>query len=417
MDRIDVAFRGDGGGVAELTWGQLAMYQAMRREDSWLPMGGRRPVPLGTTVADVAEELRYTLGRYQSFRTRLRFTGDGPPSQDVAQGGVARLDVVEAGADDPETVAAGIEHDYRSAEPDLEADWPMRMAVVCRDGVPRRLVAIMPHLVTDGIGAAVMVDEVTRRVAEPVAGLQPLDLVEWQRSPAGQRQNAGALRHWERHAPSLDPFSGSRPEEHTPQRYRKCLFTSPALASALPVVAARIGVDPAAVLLTAFMTVLGRLTGESTVAVRQVVSNRFRSGLSDVVSPITQLGLCVAEVSGGFDDALAKVGRAALPAHKHAYYNPLRLPDIRTACFNDRRATARAEAAAGPAGTMPSASTLVWTDPPVGPTEPLFVHVDDAPGALLLTIDVDTAALSPADAEECARGIEAAVLGALHIVD
>jgi len=407
VDRIDVAFRGDGSGHAELTWGQHAMHQAMRREESWLPMGGRQPVRPGTTVGDVAEDLRYTIGRYQSCRTRLRFTGDGPPTQEVAGEGVATLDVVEAG-DEPERVAAEVERQYRETAPDLEADWPVRMAVICRDGTPSHLVAIMPHLVTDGIGAAVMVDEVNRRAAEPVAGLQPLDLVEWQQSASGRRQHTGALRHWERHAPSLDPFPGGTIEQKTLLRYRKCLFTSPALAAAVPVVAARTGVDPATVLLTAFMTVLGRLTGDATVAVRQVVSNRFRSGLSDVVSPITQLGLCVADVSGGFDETLASIGRAGLAAQKYAYYNPLLLPEVRTACFNDRRTAARAASAPAVTGT----GSFTWTDPPVGPTEPLFVHVDDAPGALLLTIDVDTAALTPADAESCARGIEDVIVRA-----
>ncbi|UWP86344.1 condensation domain-containing protein [Dactylosporangium fulvum] len=408
MDRIDVAFRGAGAGTAELTWGQRAMYQAMLRERSWLPMGGRRPVPPGTTVADVAEELRYTMGRYQSFRTRLRFRPGAPPAQEVADHGTARLDVVEAGAEDPEAVAAAVERGYRAAEPDLEAEWPMRMAVVCRDGTPSRLVAVIPHLVTDGIGAAVMVDEVTRRVAEPVAGLQPLDLVAWQHSPAGQRQHAAALRHWERHGGVPDLSSGVAPPEGGHGRYRRGLFSSPALAQALPLVSARVGADPATVLLAAYMIALGRVTASATVAVRVVVSNRFRAGLSDVVSPITQLGLCVADVSGGFGTAVAAVGRASLAAQKYAYYDPFAVDGTaRTACFNDRRTVRQSVA-----GATGRTGEFRWTDPPVGPTEPLFVHVDDAPGALLLTVDVDTAALSAGDAEACARDIEAAVVGA-----
>lgn len=400
--RVEVPFDGDGAGEAELTWGQRAMYQAMQREHSWLPMGGHRPVAEGTTIADVAAEMRYTVQRYQSFRTRLVPRPGGPPAQSVSAAGVTHLDVVDAGGDDPVAVAAAVERAYRAAEPDLARDWPMRMAVVCRDGAPARLVAIMPHLVTDGIGAAVMVDEVTRRVAGPVAGLRPLELVAWQASPAGARQHAGALRHWERHAPDLEPFTS---EPLASQRYRSCRLESPLLAAHLPAAAARTGIDSSTVLLAAYLTALGRLTGRGTVAVRQVVSNRFRAGLSEVVSPITQLGLCVAEVSGPFDEVVRRVAGAALPARKYAYYDPFAIPAPPTPCFNHRRATAAAAFGVERSGP----GTTTWAAPPPGPTEPLFLHADDVPGAVRLILDVDTACFSPADVETVARTIETLV--------
>ncbi|WP_238018082.1 condensation domain-containing protein [Dactylosporangium sp. AC04546] len=390
MDRIDVHFRGAGAGTAELTWGQRAMWQAMERERSWLPMGGRRPVPPGTTLDDVAAELRYTMGRYQSFRTRLR---SRPGLQIVADRGSARLDVVDAGDDDPEMIAAAVERDLRASSPDLEAEFPMRMAVVLSSGTPSRLVAIMPHIVTDGIGAAIMVDEVTRRAAAPPEGLQPLDLAAWQASPAGERQHAAARRHWERPTALLSSFGALVGPS------RQGIFVSPALAAALPAVSATAGVDSATVLLAAYMTVLGRMTDSATVAVRQVVSNRFRGGLAGVVSPITQLGLCVADVSGSFDDALAAVARASLPAQKHAYYDPFLVGGAaRTACLNDRRSVR-----AVVAGASWEPGTFTWAEPPVGPTEPLFVHVDDEPGALRLTVDVSVPSF---DAEACVRDIE-----------
>ncbi|MET7400515.1 condensation domain-containing protein [Dactylosporangium sp. NPDC005572] len=396
---MDVPFHGAGAGTAELTWGQRAMWQAMERERSWLPMGGRRPVPPGTTLDDVAAELRYTMDRYQSFRTRLRSRPGAAPLQVVADRGSARLDVVDAGDDDPEMIAAAVERDLRASSPDLEAEFPMRMAVVLSRGTPSRLVAIMPHIVTDGIGAAIMVDEVTRRAASPPEGLQPLDLAAWQASAAGERQHAAARRHWERHGDLLAPFGALVGPS------RKGIFVSPALAAALPAVSAVAGVDSATVLLAAYMTVLGRTTDSATIAVRQVVSNRFRGGLAGVVSPITQLGLCVADVSGSFDDALAAVARASLPAQKHAYYDPFLVGGAaRTACLNDRRSVR---------AVVPGASwepgTFTWAEPPVGPTEPLFVHVDDEPGALRLTVDVSVPSL---DAEACVRDIETLLVSA-----
>ncbi|MEV6927801.1 condensation domain-containing protein [Dactylosporangium sp. NPDC051485] len=405
VTHVDVPFAGTGSGQAELTWGQRAMYQAMLREHSWMPMGGHRAVAGGTTVAAVAAELRYTMERYQAFRTRLRPRGEGPPAQVVADAGVARLDVVEAGGADPAEVAVAVERSYREAEPDLARDWPVRMAVICRGGVPAWLVAIMPHLVTDGLGAAVMVDEVTRRVAGPVAGLTPLEIVDWQASPAGVRQHAGALRHWERHAAGLDAHG---PRVVDGPRYRKCVLESPRLAARLPHAAARTGVDESTVLLAAYLTAIGRVAGRGTVAARQVVSNRFRSGLSGVVSPITQLGLCAADVSGGFDAAVAAVARAALPARKHAYYDPFALDAPPTPCFNDRRSTAAT--AFGDAFGTGRPGTVAWSDPPPGPTEPLFLHVDHVQEqrfrAVRLMLDADTACFAPDEVEAIARTIE-----------
>ncbi len=408
MDRIDVAFRGEGSGIAELTWGQQSMLLTMDRERSWLPMGGHQPVAPGATVDAVVDELRYSLERYQSFRTRLRH--DGGTLQEVHAGGTLTVEVYDAG-DDPVAFAAEVEHAYRVAEPDLAADWPLRAAVICRDGRPERLVAIMPHLVTDATGAGVMVAEATARVATPVTGPQPLELAAWQRSPSGVRQSAAAVRHWERHLPSVAVLSPSlRPE---PQRFPKARFISPAMAAAAPAVAARTGVDPATILSTAFMMAVGRVTGTDQVAVRHLVGNRFRAGLAEVVSPIAQLGLCVADVAVPLDEALGRVARASLAAHKHAYYNPLELAALlagsdtdvtRTVCYNDRRAQrVPAPEAAGGEGVFE------WVGASTGPTEPLFLHIDDEPGALVLTVDIDTAFLSRADAETVVRTMESII--------
>ncbi|WP_327003924.1 condensation domain-containing protein [Dactylosporangium sp. NBC_01737] len=409
MDRIDVAFRGEGSGVAELTWGQQSMLLTMDRERSWLPMGGHQPVAPGATLADVVDELRYSQERYQSFRTRLLH--DGRPMQQVHAAGTVTVEVYET-SDDPVAFAAEVEHAYRTAQPDLTADWPLRAAVICRDGRPERLVAIMPHLVTDATGAGVMVAEATARVATPVTGPQPLELTAWQRSPAGERCSTAAVRHWERHLPSVTVLSPTlRPD---PQQFPKARFTSPAMASAAPAVAARTGVDPATILSTAFMMAVGQVTGTVQVAVRHLVGNRFRAGLAEVVSPLAQLGLCVADVAVPLDEALGRVARASLAAHKHAYYNPLQLADLlartdtdttRTVCYNDRR-TSRAAAPDTPAGD----GLFEWVGASTGPTEPLFLHIDDEPGALVLTIDVDTAFLSRTDAEAIARTMESIIV-------
>jgi len=106
-ERITVAFAGGGGGVEELSWGQRDIWLVMVRQKFWLPIGGWKRLPEGTTVQDVAEELRYLMSRYQSMRTRLRFDDDGRPSQVVFSAGEIGLDVIDIGDEDDPDVFAG----------------------------------------------------------------------------------------------------------------------------------------------------------------------------------------------------------------------------------------------------------------------------------------------------------------------
>jgi Condensation domain len=194
VQRLPVAFAGVGEGDEELSWGQREIWQALVEQETWMPIGGTQPVPPGYTVQDAVERLRYLMSRYQSMRTRLRFTGDGTPRQVVHAAGEIVLEVVDAGDADPHEVALATQRRYERTGYDFVAEWPVRMAVVRRDGTPTHLVAIMSHLVMDGGGAAVMLAEGERNETAPVNGMQALEQVQWQRSPAGQRQSGAALR-------------------------------------------------------------------------------------------------------------------------------------------------------------------------------------------------------------------------------
>src|SRR5688572_14915291 len=123
-DRIVVPFEGEGSGVGELSWGQYEIWSAMVRLKSWMPLGGIKPLPAGTTVAEIAEELRYLMSRYQSMRTRLRFDAEGRPSQVVSSSGKITLEVYDAGDNDPEKVAVALAERYQETPLDIATEWP-----------------------------------------------------------------------------------------------------------------------------------------------------------------------------------------------------------------------------------------------------------------------------------------------------
>lgn len=427
-DRVVVGFGGDGAGAAELSWGQMDIWQAMVRQESWLPNGVWLPLPAGTTVEELAGRLRYVMSRYPTARTRLSFALDGTPRQVVSAAGEIALEVVDAGDGDPEQVADALRLRYQHTAYDFTADWPIRMGAVRKHGALTHLVIVMCHLVADGAGALVLFEELDARSAAPVPAAQPLEQARWQSSPAGRKQNTAALRHWESVLRAMPPRQFPDSTDPRQPRHWRGEFVSYALGPALAAVRARTGAAAAPALLGLFAVALARVTGINPVAVRPMVHNRFRPGLDRVVCMLAQYGVCLLDVAGvSLAEAVDRAQRASLTSYKNAYYNPVELEglvrrvvaerggELELPCyFNDRTVLAKPDASA-PAVPLREAvaqGTFRWTTRQDTPFEPLIVHVDDVPGAVQATMFMDTHVISPADGEALLRGLEAAAVEA-----
>lgn len=435
-ERVMVRFRGEGSGTAELSWGQQEIWSAMQRQRSSLPIGAVIPLPAGTTVDDVADQLRFQLGRCPTLRTRLRFDPDGP-MQVVADSGEVPLEIVEADpATDPAEVADSIWERYAATAFDYASDWPIRTAVIRHRGALTHQATVMCHLVTDAAGATAMLDELAARdpatgaaVGQPATATPPLDQVQWQRSRAGQRVTAAALRRWEELLRAVPPrrFGGSGDPRQP--RYWEGTLHSVAMRMALEGIARRTNVDTSPVLLTVFAIALARLTGVNPSVIQVVVSNRFRPGLARSVSPVNQTGLFVLDVAGrSVDEAVQDARRRALAAYKYAYYDPRRMDDLIArigrergeeldlACyFNDRRSARRIEGDAPAPRRLRAAlreSTFQWVNRQDDPFERLFLHADDLADRIALTVCADTHHLSPAEVEGCLRDMEEVAVAA-----
>ncbi|MBS2547217.1 hypothetical protein KGQ19_10060 [Catenulispora sp. NL8] len=445
--RIRVTFAGADSGRAALTWGQRDIWVTMIRQRNWLPQGGRRPLAPGTRVEDVAAELAYLHSRYQSMRTRLVFDGVHDGAVEDAPGGKVRQSVASAGetfldvydtppGQDPDALAARVEAVYRRRPYDLRAEWPIRMAVVRSGGVCRHLVVIMHHLALDAGGAAVMIREVAAGEDREPAGMQPLEQARWQASEAGLRHEDRTLRYF---AKSLERLAAGPPPALRPGprrlRHWSGRLVSPALAAAVATIAARRAVEESVVLTTATAIAFARLADTDRVLIRPRVGNRFRSALADVVCFAAQSGLLVLELGDtGFDEALDRARGASLAAVKNAYFDPEALaamldrfavdhgrgPEV-AMYFNDRHAaesgvdyaTTAAPSPRGPQRTRGgSTSAFGWLDRRPDPAEPLSVTIDDADGALAVSVHFDTRAIAPEVAEELTWGVEQAALEA-----
>ncbi|MHA6757204.1 condensation domain-containing protein [Streptacidiphilus sp. PAMC 29251] len=334
-------------------------------------------------MADIAEELRYLMDRFPSMRTLIRTDAHQWPTQELFEHGTTHLEVYEAEAHtDPGQLAAAIEEHWRQTPFDYAHEWPVRMAVVCRDGLTVHLVTIMSHLVTDAAGAELMLSQVKVRDSAPATGLQQLEQARWQASAAGQRQNAMALRYWEKVLRSVPAQRFPASKDPRAPRFWSCALDSKALHAALPVIAARTGADTRTVLVALFAICVHRITALNPVLVRPVVGNRFRPGLGDVVCTIAQSGALMVDLSdtagtkGGaepgerertVDQAVEQVRRTTLALFKHAYFHPQALEaligtlsrergeQIQTAVFfNDRSSHL-----AAPDHVAPAAGELV----------------------------------------------------------
>lgn len=435
-ERMAVAFAGEGSGVDEMSWGQWGIWLSMLSHESWMPLGGTKPLDPGTTQQDVADELRYLMARFPSMRTRLRFDAAGRPTQELFAAGEITLEIYEtpSGHDGmgPAELAAAVEALYRETPFDFAADWPVRMAVIRHGGAPTHMVAIMCHLVTDGIGALVMLREVAARETAPVTGMQQLDQARWQRSPAGLRQNAATLFFWERFLRSIAPRRLPESADRREPRHWSAEFHTPALRHAAGMIAERTRAGSSAVLMALFATSLARITGVNPVVIRPVVHNRFRPGLAGVVCQVAQSGICSVDAAGAtVDEVVGRAKRATTIAYKNAYYDPEQHaalveriaseqgPDFDIACFfNDRRADVP-EAAATAEVMMPdllrraqSESTFAWTQKKDNPYERMFVHIDEDATGIMVTVCADTHYFSPAHIEALARTMEAVAVEA-----
>jgi hypothetical protein len=431
-ERVVVAFEGEGSGTGELAWGQQEAWMTVRRLRSWMPLGGIKQLPPGTTIEDIAGELRYSLNRYQVLRTKLLLDDLDRPRQVVHATGEYMLEVVDAGEAGADTTASELHRRYVDTDLDFATEWPIRMGIVRRHGKLTHMVVLISHFATDAHGAQVMRREVAARVDTPVAGMQPLEQMRWQQSATGRRQNEAALRHCESILRTIAPRRYPECHDVQDKPVWSADFTSPAMRLAVAALADRTKVDADALLLATFAIALNRVTGINPVVVRPLVGNRFRPGLADVMCSASQAGLCVLDVAEvPFDEALTRVRRATIAAYKYAYHDPTDLVglhrrvsqergvEIDIACFfNNRRGGSKPVPEVRPQmieEALPH-SVMRWTPTDSEPLRRMFGRVEnDTADAMRLSLFLDTHLMSLADGEACLRGMETVAVEAAQI--
>ncbi|HEX3649084.1 MAG TPA: condensation domain-containing protein [Pseudonocardiaceae bacterium] len=431
--QILVSFSGPGSGTDDLSWGQRVIWRSVSYTGESEYLGGVVRLPDGHSLDDMVECLRFVMSRHQSLRTRLVFDSGGEPRQVVFESGEIPLEIVEVGDADPEAVASEVQKRYESTNFDYEYEWPLRMAAICRTGLPTHSVAVYNHMAIDAHGLNVlMADLLTMFTGDvrPVTAMQPLEQAAQQRTAAAHRQSEAALRHWERVLRRAAPRRFAESTDRREPRYWRLDYHSTAADLAMRVIAARTGTDTSPVLLAAYAVALARTAGSNPVVLQLAVSNRFRPRFGDSVSPLAQASPCMIDVADAtFDEAVARAVQAAMSTYLNAYYDPLgrvalvervsteRGAPIELGCyFNDRRDADRTST--GPRPTPDQAEAALsrsrshWGPPTDVDQPPLYLNVSDSDDGIEFGMIADTHQVSPSDMEAIMRTLEAVVVDA-----
>jgi hypothetical protein len=417
---ILVPFRGDGEGVDELTWGQVALWHGMSISGRSNTMAGVAALPPGTTVEDMADLLRFIVSRHQALRTRLRFRPDNPrPLQVCVTSGEVPLEVVDAGDDDPAEVAERVKGRYQSTNFDYEHEFPVRLAVIRRDGRVTHLVGVYLHLMLDAGGLAALMADITARepvtgvAAGPVTAVQPLEQARRQRTAGALRHSVAAMVFQEKVLRTMLPNQFGEPR-YADRGMRMIRYRSPAAALAIRRIAGQQNATTSSALLAVFAVALARHTGQGSITSMVMVSNRFRPGFTDSVSPVAQLSpfqIDVAAVS--LRDAVDRARTSVFNTYKNAYFDPYeqdpvidrveaeRGPLDLSCLYNDRRRQSETLAGRTPTEVEIRAALSLaehrWEHRPDMLSRRLFLTVEDGPDAVDFLLRTDTRYFADAD--------------------
>lgn len=440
MDFRDIRFEATGG-TAPLTWGQRNIWvglTAMGSEGHRFNLRGVLEVPPGRSLETVTGAIREVAQRHPGLRMRvarqpgLRTGVAGHPYQHVARCGVIRLSMHEAAAGAAAGTASGLAQRLVGENFDLTDEWPVRFALVHCAGTPRQLVVVLSHLVVDGSGLRVLLDDLGtllagRALAADTTAWSPLDIAAYEQGVDGRAKQAASLRHWRTAAWEVPATIFDFPEQ-TPETNRLwgLRMSSSAVAVAATLIAKAGRCSTSAVLLAAVSAVLGHYTGHRRFCGELIAGNRWRPEVVRAVTPMNNNGLFSIAIDDDVPFAeFARVAwRRSLQAYQGAAYDPhvltenllaVRLdrgvPLFKDVLINDTRSMdgwldLPEVTTPGALSELRAATTVEQSGEWATGLKRIYVNVFETSGRATIDFDVDTAFIPVAVGRQMLRGIE-----------
>lgn len=282
----------------------------------------------GSLDADAFEAALFrVLDRHQVLRTLLQDEGGRTVGHLTSEAGrLSRHDVTAE--PDPQVAALALVQSIIELPFDLSSG-PLTRAVLVRTEPDEHLLVLdMHHVAGDAwswdVLLAQLASEVTGESAPPAQQLQYADFAAWQRERLERGDWDGQLTYWRkqlRGLPAPLDIVGDRPRSLRP-RYRGAVLRADvdhAVAVAVRDLAIGSRTTPFVVCLTAWFTLLYRVSGEHDLLVGTPVAERRHRALDDLVGIFVNTLALRARVHGAaeFRALLADVHGTVLAAGEH----------------------------------------------------------------------------------------------------
>ncbi len=272
--------------------------------------------------------------RHEVLRTT--FLGlEGEPFQIVHPPAAAVLPVIDLRAlPTPAREAAVLDHAQEEAHQPFDlAQGPLlraKLLLVADD--ERVLLITMHHIISDGWSVGVLIRELTafcwayyaQGSPPPDLSIQYVDFAIWQRAPEQIAALARQLAYWKAQltgAPSLLslPTDAPRPPLQTYRGAKVYRFLPPTLVERVDALVHATDTTRFMALLTAFVALLHRITGEADIVVGTTIANRQRAELEALIGFFVNTLALRMDLSGTptFHAMLARVREVTLVAYEH----------------------------------------------------------------------------------------------------
>ncbi|MDX1996288.1 MAG: amino acid adenylation domain-containing protein, partial [Thermoanaerobaculia bacterium] len=281
-------------------------------------------------IAALGRALQAVVDHHDTLRTTF-VTEGGRPFQSIAEQLAIDLAVIDLAALPPaerESAWQRLDLAEQQLGFDLERGPLLRAQLAILGAAEHRLTLTVHHIVSDGWSFGVFLDDLGR--AYRGESLPPLpvtygDFGVWQRrelSGAALERRVDFWRTLLADVPRVLELPTDRPRPPRPSGLGAAveLDLGAELSAALQAFARHHGATPFLVLLAAYGTLLGRLAGQSVVAVGAPVANRERAEVAHLIGFFVNTLVLPVDRSGGvgFAELVGRVREATLAGFAHA---------------------------------------------------------------------------------------------------
>ena len=385
----------------------------------------------GISEVDLRQRIVDLVETFDALRT-MYVSPPAGPAQRVMQAGELDVYTVDYKSEPTLIELRNEAQKLAGASFDISAEVPIRFAVAKVEGMPRYLLFAASHLVIDASALKPIASHLRDLLAYPPDGAamlerhHPLDEAAWERSEEGRRQGERALQEHERILRSIPQTIFPRKSvEYEGPRFRNLECRSPALAMAVPALAARYKVTSTAVIYAGICAIAGHAGDLERAFLQLTLSNRTNGRRRNSVGIFTQdVPVAVELGRARLSDVITSAGQAIMSAIRFGRYpademlgrqgtiEAERGVAFDLSCWlNDRRVSSGVV----PSLDVPGADALMsalkntkwrWKEPYESSTSTLFVFADDAGDAIKLTALIDTSVLPPDEAVAWMSAVE-----------